>query len=123
MVPPNTQESRAGVLGRHLLSSKTRGIRFFPLWSAAANSQTAAFAANDALRPLAPFDMVLLGMDRTGGVAQPCDQPTLPVDAMQPHGPRLVVSSDPGGLSLTLAALCGARRATLLIFGDESCKP
>jgi 6-phosphogluconolactonase len=122
MVAPNRPESRAAVIGRHLLSPKTQGIRFFPLWSGSANSETAAFAADDAIRPLAPFDTALLGMDENGGVAHLCGQPTLPGEAMQPRAPRLVTSTGGDGLSLTLAALCGARDLTLLIFGETKLK-
>lgn len=115
--PPVSPESRAGVVGRYLLSKKTSAIRFFPLWSASANSETAAFAANEALRPLAPFDATLLGMDENGCVAQLCGQETLAATAMEPHCRRLVVSAGASGLTLTLSALSTSRHLALLILG------
>lgn len=117
LAPPLSPESRAAVVGRYLLSKETRAVRFFPLWSASANSATAAFAANEALRPLAPFDATLLGMDENGCVAQLCGQETLPQAAMEPHGRRLVVSTGVSGLTLTLSALANSRHLVLLILG------
>jgi 6-phosphogluconolactonase len=119
MEPPSGKKSRAGVIGRHLLSARTYNMRFFPLWSASANSQSAAFAANEAIRPLAPFDAALVGMDANGGIAQLCGQSTLPAEAMQPQGRQLVVSAGRSGLSLSLMALCTARLPVLLAFGSD----
>ena len=122
LAPPTHPESRAAVVGRNLISPVTRGLRFFPLWSASATAESAAFAANEAIAPLAPFDAALLGMDLGGGFAALTPECALPVEALSPESRRLVVSvrppeAAPVRLSLTLNALARTRRLTLLLFG------
>jgi 6-phosphogluconolactonase len=115
-VAEDAPESNARGVRERLLAGHRSAAHFLPLWPEPPEA---------ALRALAPFDAVMLGMGEDGHIASliPGD-PGLPA-AMDPNSDRLLVPVPAGigkpplaRVSLTLAALLQSRALFLLIAGD-----
>ncbi|MDP3174364.1 MAG: 6-phosphogluconolactonase [Phenylobacterium sp.] len=120
-VAGESEDSNAHLLHERLLRGATARSAFLPLWRDDARPPE----LEPAIRALAPFDAVLLGMGEDGHIASLI--PGMPglAQALDLRSEQLVVDV-PAGLgsppvariSLTLAALSQARLILLLIAGE-----
>jgi len=124
-VPPDDPASNAGLLQTRLFVGEPAKAAFVPLWSDAETPESAALAAEPAVRALLPFDVVLLGMGEDGHIAS-----LIPGSPMLGAGMDLasdrVLLGVPAGvgsppvarITLTLAALLRARQIIVTVAGD-----
>jgi 6-phosphogluconolactonase len=117
--------SNEGLVRRRLLTGAASAARLLPLKGAGETPEADAHAAEGALRALAPWSAVLLGMGDDGHIASlfPGD-PDLAA-RLDPDGARLCVAVPISGLepfvpriSLTLRALLETPLVVLLISGE-----
>ena len=115
-VEPSSPDSNTRLVRERLLTGHRAHAHLLPLWPEPPEA---------ALRALAPFDAVLLGMGEDGHIASLIPGDPGLAQAMDPRSDRLLVSVPAGigkppapRVSLTLAALLQARAIFLLIAGD-----
>jgi 6-phosphogluconolactonase len=114
-VEPDAPESNARLLRERLFVGEAAKAHFLPLTD----------YAEPALKALAPFDAVLLGMGEDGHVASLIPGSPALAQGMDPAGERMLLDVPAGAgspplarTSLTLAALLQARAIFLLISGE-----
>ncbi len=123
-VDPSAPESNERLVRERLLQGRAAAATFVPLKGEGPSPDDDARAAEPAIRALAPFDAVLLGMGDDGHIASLFpDAPDL-ASALNPDGARLVIGVEIAGLapyvpriSLTARALTDARLIVLLVSG------
>lgn len=124
-VPLDHPDSNEGLARRRLLVGHAAAAGFQPLRYAVADEDASALAAEPHIRPLVPFDVLMLGMGEDGHIA-----------SLIPGDPGLAAGLDPAGkrrvrgvpaglgtpplprMTLTLPALASARRILILISGE-----
>jgi 6-phosphogluconolactonase len=124
-VPPDAPESNARLLRERLFQGPPARAAFVPLWRDLASPEDAAREAEPAIRAMAPFDVMLLGMGEDGHVASLIPGSPALAAGMDLRGERLVMGVPAGTgapplarITLTLPALLQARVILLLIAGD-----
>jgi 6-phosphogluconolactonase len=124
-VPPQSADSNEHLVRERLLQDEAAQAAFVGLWSGAATAEAAAQAAEPAVRALAPFDVLLLGMGEDGHIASLLPGSPVFAQAMDLACPYYVLgASAPVGspprprITLTLKALLDSRAILLLIAGD-----
>jgi len=115
-VAPDDPASNAKAVRERLLVGEAAKAHFLPLWPAPDPA---------ALRALAPFDAVMLGMGEDGHIASLIPGDPGLATAMDPTNEEMIVSVPEGlgapplpRVSLTFAALSQARAIFLLIAGE-----
>jgi 6-phosphogluconolactonase len=121
-VPVTSQESNEHLIRSRLLTGRAAEARFLPLKGWGASPEEDAASAEPALRALAPFSCVLLGMGADGHVASLF--PGAPAAWLDPAGERWCVGVPQARLepfvpriSLTAAALASSRLVIVLVSG------
>ncbi|HEX2559839.1 6-phosphogluconolactonase, partial [Phenylobacterium sp.] len=66
LVPPASEHSNQRLVREHLMLGEPAKAHLVPLWADTADPEVAARAAEPALKGMAPFDAVLLGMGDDG---------------------------------------------------------
>ncbi|HEY3694947.1 6-phosphogluconolactonase [Phenylobacterium sp.] len=124
-VPPGAPESNAGLLRDRLFRGPPARAAFVPLWRDVETPEDAARQAEPAVRAMAPFDVVLLGMGEDGHVASLIPGSPGLAAGLDPQGERWVMGVPAGTgspplarITLTLPALTQAHVILLLIAGD-----
>lgn len=125
LVPPTSEHSNQRLVREHLMVGEPAKAHLVPLWSDAADPETAAKAAEPALKAMAPFDAVLLGMGEDGHIASLFPGSPALAQGLDPASGRLALGvPEPHGapplprITLTLAALTDARGLVVLISGE-----
>jgi 6-phosphogluconolactonase len=125
-VPAESADSNARLLRDRLLTAERAKAHLLPLWSPEdATADDACRRVEPALRALAPFDAVLLGMGEDGHVASLIPGSPVLAAGMDPAGERWVLPVPAGSgspplarITLTLPALLQAQAIFLLIAGE-----
>jgi 6-phosphogluconolactonase len=124
-VPPASEHSNERLVREHLMVGEPAKAHLVPLWADVADADAAAAAAEPALRGMAPFDAVLLGMGEDGHIASLFPgSPTLAGGLDLATGRLAMGVQEPHGapplprITLTLAALTDARAVIVLISGE-----
>lgn len=125
-VEADSPESNAGQVRARLLIGRAAAARFLSLRSEGAPPARVAADADAAVRGIAPFSAVLLGMGEDGHIASLFPGEPALAAWLDPHGDRYCVYVPRAGLapfvprlSLTLAALTDTRRLVLLVTGSK----
>lgn len=125
-VPPDHPDSNEGLVRRRLLVGPAAAASFQPLRYDVADEDASAEAAEPHIRPLAPFDVVMLGMGEDGHVASLIPGDPRLAEGLDPKGERLVLGVAAGlgnpplpRMTLTLPTLASARRILILISGES----
>ncbi|MEB0040466.1 MULTISPECIES: 6-phosphogluconolactonase [unclassified Pseudomonas] len=122
-VPVEHPDSNAGLLKRYLLQGPVAKARFVGLYSAAANLEEAAQAADLALAELPAIDVLVLGMGDDGHTASlfpnsPNLRDALNLDGQRRCLPMLAPTVPHQRLTLTRQLLASARLPILSISGQ-----
>lgn len=125
LVPPASEHSNERLVREHLMVGEPAKAHLVPLWSDTADPKAAARAAEPALKGMAPFDAVLLGMGADGHIASLFPGSPALAQGLDLGSDRLALGvPEPHGapplprITLTLAALTDARDVIVLISGD-----
>ncbi|HUO12068.1 MAG TPA: 6-phosphogluconolactonase [Caulobacteraceae bacterium] len=117
-------DSNERLVRERLLQGAAASARFMGLKGAGPTLEADAAAAEPAIRALAPFDAVLLGMGDDGHIASLFPNTPDIAAALDPSGERRVIGVAEAGLapyvpriSLTAAALFDARLVVVLVSG------
>jgi 6-phosphogluconolactonase len=123
--PPDDPQSNAGQLRRRLFVGGAARATFLPLWSEAPTPDAAAAAAEPAIRALAPFDMVLLGMGEDGHIASLIPGSPVLAAGMDLESGRVLLGVPAGvgapplaRITLTLPALLQSREILITVAGE-----
>ena len=125
-VPADHPDSNEGLARRRLLVDRAAAAGFQPLRYAAPDEDASAAAAEPHIRPLVPFDVLMLGMGEDGHVASLIPGDPRLAEGLDPAS-RHLVQGVPAGIgapplprmTLTLPALASARRILILISGES----
>ena len=122
-VPVEHPDSNAGLLKRYLLQGPAAKARFLGLYSAAANLDEAAKAADQALAELPTIDVLVLGMGDDGHTASlfpnsPNLSEALNLESQRRCLPMLAPTVPHQRLTLTRQLLASARLPLLSISGQ-----
>ncbi|PWB30822.1 6-phosphogluconolactonase [Pseudomonas sp. SDI] len=121
-VPVEHSDSNAGLLKRYLLVGAAAKARFVGLYRPAANLETAALAADQAVAELGPIDVLVLGMGDDGHTASLFPGSPNLAEGLQADGarrclPMLAPTVPHQRLSLTRSVLGQAAFTALSVQG------
>jgi 6-phosphogluconolactonase len=124
-VAPTSADSNERLVRERLLVGKAASAGFVPLSFEAASVEEAALSAEAAVKALAPYDVMLLGMGEDGHVASLIPGSPMLAAGMDPTGDRFCLGVPAGvgsppvpRISMTMPALLKARQTLVLISGE-----
>jgi 6-phosphogluconolactonase len=121
-VPETSDRSNAALLRRHLLTNSARAAVFAPLYNGAPSPRDACAHVAAALRPLRPFDVIVLGMGDDGHAASWFPHAPGLGNLLDSHRHDTVLPAVDGNgearLTLTLPAVLEAKALALHIEGE-----
>ena len=124
-VAPTSPDSNERMVREHLLQGRAASARLVPLNAHAPDVETAAALTEPQVSPLAPFDVVLLGMGEDGHFASLFPGSPALAGGLDLAGERFCIGVPAGEpappqprISLTLKAILASRLIVLLITGE-----
>ncbi len=124
-VPATQADSNAALVHARLLQGRAAAAGFIGLYRSGARPSDSVADVEKALHVIArPFDVVLLGLGDDGHFASLFPSRPELSSALDSGGPRVVVALDAPAqgrarISLTLSALCNARRLLIAFRGER----
>jgi len=122
-VPPEDPRSNARLIRGRLMTDGAAAARLVPLWVPADTPEAGLAAVTDAVAPLLPVDVAVLGMGADGHVASLFPGGDNLAAALSPDAPPVLPMIAPGApeprMTLTLPVLRDAFALYLLVTGAD----